>query len=106
MPEVPPEVDRLVREREERRAARDFEAADDLRRRVRELGFDIEDGPSGPRVTPAAATVTPLRRATADRVPSALGEPPSADFTVQWLVQGWPEDVLRGIGAFRRHQGE
>jgi hypothetical protein len=105
MAEVPPKVERLVREREERRRARDFGAADDLRRRVHELGYDIEDGPSGPRVTATAAAAPASGRVTPDWVPSALGEPPSADVSVQWLVQGWPEDVLRGIGAFRRHQG-
>ena len=103
---VPPEVERLVREREERRAARDFGAADVLRRQVRELGFDIEDSPTGPRVTPGPASAAPAaRRVPPDQVPSVLEQPPAADASVHWLVQGWPEDILRGIQAFRRHQG-
>src|SRR5207247_10300422 len=100
-------VERLVREREERRAARDFGAADDLRQQVRDLGFDIEDSPNGPRVTPvlAAAALAAARRVPPDQVPSVLEQPPAADASVHWLVPGWPEDILRGIQAFRRHQG-
>jgi hypothetical protein len=104
--EVPEEVERLVWDRDERRRARDFAAADALRDRVRGLGFDIEDTPAGPKVTPAAAAVPPsVRRVAPGQVLSVLDRPPSFDATVQWLVQGWPEDVLRGILAFRRHQG-
>jgi cysteinyl-tRNA synthetase len=36
-------------------------------------------------------------------VESLIQNPPQFDVSVQWLVQGWPEDVVRGIGAFRRH---
>ncbi|MDP9342608.1 MAG: glycosyltransferase [Actinomycetota bacterium] len=104
MADVPPEVERLVREREERRRARDFTAADRLRRRIRELGFDVEDSPAGSQVTPVSAPRLP--RVTPDQVPSVLEQPPSFDVTVQWLVQGWPGDVLRGIDGFRRLQGE
>jgi len=39
-------------------------------------------------------------------VVSVLDRPPSVDFSIQWVVQGWPEDIVRGIGSFRRHQGE
>ncbi len=46
------------------------------------------------------------RRMAPDQVPSVLNEPPAADASVHWLVQGWPEDVVRGIEAFRRHHRE
>jgi cysteinyl-tRNA synthetase len=50
---VPDEVMRLLEEREAARAARDFAAADAVRDRVRELGFEITDTPDGPQVSPA-----------------------------------------------------
>jgi cysteinyl-tRNA synthetase len=83
--DVPEEVLRLARERDERRRARDFQAADDLRDRIRELGYDIEDTPSGSEVLQSGR------------------EPPQFDFSLHWIVEGWPHDVVRGIEAFRRH---
>ncbi len=46
--EIPETVQRLVREREEARQAKEWTRADDLRRRVEEMGFIIEDRPDGP----------------------------------------------------------
>jgi cysteinyl-tRNA synthetase len=100
--EVPQEVDRLVREREERRRAHDFAAADALRGRVRELGFEIEDTEAGPNVSAAAHHV---RRLKPQEVESVIEAAPAFDVSVNWVVQGWPEDVRRGIEAFRRHAG-
>jgi cysteinyl-tRNA synthetase len=45
------EVDRLVREREDARRARDFARADAARKRLTELGVVLEDTPRGPRWT-------------------------------------------------------
>lgn len=41
------ELDALVREREEARAARDFKRADEIRDQLRERGIVLEDGPDG-----------------------------------------------------------
>jgi len=98
--EIPDDIERLVAEREERRAARDFGEADVLRERVHEAGFEIEDGPQGPRIRRLASSG---RRLSPHLVESLIQNPPRFDVSVQWLVQGWPEDVVRGIGAFRRH---
>jgi cysteinyl-tRNA synthetase len=46
--DVPDEVMRFVEEREEARAAKDWNRADELRDRVLELGFTIEDRAGGP----------------------------------------------------------
>jgi hypothetical protein len=101
--EVPEEVDRLVAEREELRQAGDFPAADAVRDRIRELGFDLEDRPGGPVARPIGPGG---RRVSPDEVESVLDRPPTHEASVQWLVQGWPEDVVRGIEAFRRcHPG-
>ncbi|MFO7916100.1 MAG: cysteine--tRNA ligase [Candidatus Krumholzibacteriales bacterium] len=51
--EIPDEVMKLVRERDQARKDRDWEKADRLRDRVQELGYVIEDGPGGARVKPA-----------------------------------------------------
>jgi cysteinyl-tRNA synthetase len=49
--EVPAEVTRMLAEREEARAARDFAGADALRDAIRQLGFEITDGAGGPQAT-------------------------------------------------------
>jgi cysteinyl-tRNA synthetase len=47
-----PEAERLAAEREEARAARDFERADRLRDEIAGLGFVVRDTPEGPRLVP------------------------------------------------------
>lgn len=47
---VPAEVQALVTAREAARVARSFTEADELRREVGELGWEIADGPSGPTI--------------------------------------------------------
>lgn len=54
--EVPDEVNELVEQREAARRARDYPAADRLRRRITELGWQVADTPEGPRVSALAAT--------------------------------------------------
>jgi cysteinyl-tRNA synthetase len=95
------EARRLAEERRERRAAKDFAAADALRDRIRELGFDVKDTPAGFELLPIEPEgpqgVSPAE------VPSVLEEPATFEFSIHWVVQGWPEDAVRGIQAFRRH---
>jgi cysteinyl-tRNA synthetase len=50
--EPPAEVIELVEQRERARAAREFGQADALRKQVRELGWEVRDGPEGPDVFP------------------------------------------------------
>ncbi|MDD3643186.1 MAG: class I tRNA ligase family protein, partial [Candidatus Krumholzibacteria bacterium] len=50
---IPGEILSLVRERDEARAAREWARADELRARVLEAGYAIEDRPGGARVRPA-----------------------------------------------------
>jgi cysteinyl-tRNA synthetase len=73
---------RLAAERAVRRAARDYGTADALRDRIRELGFEVVDTAGGFQLRPIAR---------------------SPEFSVQWVVEGWPGDVARGIAAFDRH---
>ena len=49
------EARELAEERRERRAAKDFAAADALRDRIRDLGYDVTDTPDGFELTPVEA---------------------------------------------------
>jgi cysteinyl-tRNA synthetase len=103
---IPDEVRRLAAEREEARARRDFAAADALRDRILDAGYAVTDTPQGPQLGPAEAPApAPAARLRPADVPSVLERPAEFDATVQWLVQGWPEDVERGIESFERHRG-
>jgi len=103
---LPDDVQRLAAEREEARARRDFAAADALRDRILDAGYAVTDTPDGPQLGPAQAPVpAPAARMRPGDVPSLLERPSEFDATVHWLVQGWPEDVERGIESFERHRG-
>ncbi|MEK7606627.1 MAG: cysteine--tRNA ligase [Patescibacteria group bacterium] len=45
--EIPPEVKKLVQEREEARVAKDWKRADELREKIGKLGYEVEDVPGG-----------------------------------------------------------
>jgi len=47
-----PEAERLMGERQEARAARDFARADEIRDQLAELGFEVRDSADGPRLVP------------------------------------------------------
>jgi cysteinyl-tRNA synthetase len=49
---IDPEAERLAREREEARAARDFDRADRLRDEIAERGYAVRDTPEGPQLVP------------------------------------------------------
>jgi hypothetical protein len=106
---VPEEVRRLAAEREERRKAKDFAAADALRDRIADLGFTVVDSADGPRLEPVARADGAGREANArlrpEDVHSVLGEPARFDASVQWVLEGWPEDIARALEAFRSNQG-
>jgi cysteinyl-tRNA synthetase len=51
--EPDPEAHRLMQEREDARAARDFSRADAIRDELAERGWEVRDTPDGPRLRPA-----------------------------------------------------
>ncbi len=51
--EVPSEAAELLAEREDARRRRDFEAADGIRERLREMGWEVRDSPEGPELIPS-----------------------------------------------------
>ena len=103
MTKVPDEIRALAAERDARRRAKDFAAADALRDRIAGLGFSVIDGPDGPSLEPLA--VTEPRRIAAHDVESLLDEPATADVSVHWVVEGWPEDVRRALAGLRANRG-
>jgi cysteinyl-tRNA synthetase len=50
--EADPEAEKLMVEREEARAAKDFERADEIRERLAELGWTVRDSADGPTLVP------------------------------------------------------
>jgi glycosyltransferase involved in cell wall biosynthesis len=103
MTKVPDEVRALAAQRDARRRAKDFAAADALRDRIAGLGFSVIDGPDGPSLEPLA--VTEPHRIPAHDVESLLDEPATADVSVHWVVEGWPEDVGRALAGLRANRG-
>ena len=105
MDEVPPDVQDLAAERAARRAARDFAAADALRDRIAQAGWTVVDDAEGWRLEPVAVDVVPAGPVTARDVVSVLDEPATADASLHWVVEGWPQDVRRAIDSFRAQAG-
>ena len=104
MKDVPDEVLRLAEERARLRAESAYQDADRLRQRIRELGFEVLDRPDTFELVPVAAPSP--RRLQAAEVEGVLDLPPTADFSVHWLAESWPEDVLRGVASFRKFEGD
>jgi cysteinyl-tRNA synthetase len=110
MNEGPEHVEELLAERERARRSKDFAAADALRGRIREAGFEVTDTPAGPVLSPLESRPEdqPLVHDRSEDVPSVLDRPPTVDGpTVQWVAQGWPEDIQRSYASVARSfQGE
>ena len=51
-PDAPEEAQALMQEREAARAGRDWARADALRDQLREIGWEVRDGPNGPELLP------------------------------------------------------
>ncbi len=103
MTDVPDDVRELGEERRRARAAKDFGRADALRDAIAERGFRVVDSVEGFELEPLEAT-GPARVRARD-VESELAEPATFDASVHWVVEGWPEDVLRALAGFRAHHG-
>ncbi|HEX2193690.1 MAG TPA: glycosyltransferase [Candidatus Limnocylindria bacterium] len=101
--EPPPDVQRLVDQRAEARARRDWEAADALRGVIREQGWEPIDSPSGSSVRPllpAMAAATGYARP--EDLASLLEEPAVLDASLVTIVEDDPEDLARLALGLRR----
>jgi cysteinyl-tRNA synthetase len=100
---APDEVVRLAQERAAARAAKDFAAADSLRDRIADAGWLVVDTADGFTLEPTSvAREEPVAPRDVD---SVLDEAPRYDATVQWVCEGWAEDIDRAIAAFRANAG-
>jgi cysteinyl-tRNA synthetase len=106
MGDAPPDVQELAAERAARRAVKDFAAADALRDRITQRGWTVLDDPGGWRLEPFAVDVVPSGPVAARDVVSVLDQPVTADASIHWVVEGWPQDVRRAIDSFRANAGE
>jgi len=106
-PTPPAEVVAFADARAIARAERDWARADALRARIDAAGWKVEDAGFSYALLPA----TPLdvidgdeqRYGSAARVPSVLGETPTARFTVVLPADSWPDDVTRALAGLRSH---
>jgi hypothetical protein len=99
----PDEVVSLAERRAEARAEKDYETADALRDRIADAGWSVVDEGTSWRLDPRTPT-RPARFRASD-VGSVLEDPPTADVSVQWVCEGWPDDIVRGLASFRAVQG-
>ena len=58
------------------------------------------------RLKSSSESSTPASLAIASRCSTALVEPPTADVSVQWVAEGWPEDIARSLDGFRANEGD
>jgi glycosyltransferase involved in cell wall biosynthesis len=106
MPEAPEAVLRLAEERAAARASKDFAAADMLRDLMAEAGWTVVDEPGGYRLEPVTSEeAEPVVRRRAGDVASVLDDQPDMDVSVQWVSEGWHEDIERAIAGFRANEG-
>jgi GT2 family glycosyltransferase len=103
--EAPREVRELAERRADARAAKDFARADALREAIAEAGWTVVDEPGGWSLELAVTTTQERRPVRAQDVPSVLGEPATADISLHWVCEGWPEDIARAVASFRAHEG-
>jgi cysteinyl-tRNA synthetase len=80
----------LVDERGAAREARDFARADELRDRIRELGWEVMDGPEGTSLRPT------LARGEADHA-SWLDEPATLDVSAVVIAEDHADDLARFV---------
>ena len=99
MTDVPRDVERLLSEREDARAAKDYARADALRDEIAALGFDIRDTAGGVTVEPRAS----FEKVDPVAIESALDKPALMAFSIHLLYEGHREDVERFLSSFRAH---
>jgi cysteinyl-tRNA synthetase len=97
MTDLPSDVRDLLEERSAARADRDWARADELRARLRDLGWEPQDTASGSTARPILPAATDLE------LPSLLDEPPTMAASVQLLAGEHPEDLRRFLVGFGAH---
>jgi hypothetical protein len=78
------------------RAERDFAAADALRARIADAGWQVTDGPDGFALAPLPPYAV---LASVAELPDNADRPATRRATVSVLVDGWPDDVRTCLSA-------
>jgi cysteinyl-tRNA synthetase len=103
--QAPDEVTRLVAERSQARVAGAFDEADRLRERIRDLGWEVMDGPDGTTLRPALPAVADASVAYArpEDLASLLEEAPSLEASLVVLADDHGDDLERLLRGLSRH---
>ncbi|MEO8245746.1 MAG: glycosyltransferase [Chloroflexota bacterium] len=101
---APDAVRRLVAERSEARAARDFDRADALRDSIHALGWEVQDARSGPTLRP----ILPSDDAdagfiSAESLASRLDEAPTVRLSVLLVADDHVDDLARTVAGLGAH---
>jgi hypothetical protein len=103
----PADISRLVRERAEARAGREWTKADAIKAQIEAAGWRVVDRgrrSSVRRAAPESVDVDGERRyGSATNVPSALDSPPTTEWTVIVPASEEPDRVSRLLAALRAH---
>jgi Glycosyl transferase family 2 len=100
----PDEVRRLVAERSDARSTRDWARADRLRARLAQLGWEVQDGPSGSTARPLLPSEpTTTGYAAPGDLATRLDEEPTVAASVHVVADDHPDDLRRLVGALRSH---
>jgi GT2 family glycosyltransferase len=103
--EPPDEVTRLVEERSQARSSGDYQQADRLRDRIRDLGWEVMDSSAGTTLRPALPPGGDAEVAYArpEDLASLLDEPASLELTLLVIAEDHPEDLERLLRGLGRH---
>jgi hypothetical protein len=105
VPDPPAEILTAARERSAARAARDWLRADALRAEIEAAGWKVEDAGTAFRLEPATPPTVEdagvVRYGASGDVPSVVGEPPTARFTVELVAEDRPDDLSRMLAGLR-----
>jgi hypothetical protein len=100
----PEDVRRMLRERADARAARDWALADELRDRIAALGWEVQDGRGGstarPLLPPDAAQTG---FADPSDLVSLLDEPATMAASLQVVAEDHPDDLRRTLLGLAAH---
>jgi GT2 family glycosyltransferase len=91
---LPSDVVRLLEERTRAREARDWARADVIRDELRDMGWQIEDGPGG-------STARPILTAPEAGGDSPLDRPATVAASLQVTAEDHPDDLVRFLGGLR-----
>jgi GT2 family glycosyltransferase len=96
---VPPDVERLLAERQNARASKDFARADAIRDEIAALGFDVRDTPAGATAEARAA----FKAVDPAAIENLLDEPAQLEFSIHLLYEGFPDDVERFLAGMAKY---